>query len=91
MPGICVCLPRPYITKACTLYVKFAGKRVAVYRKNYITLGAWALRNDSGKAAEAPKAENQTTNESVSYDEIQATLLEMASDEYTDELFSLAF
>ena len=94
------------VNKACTLYVKFAGKRVAVYRKNYITLGAWAMRNE-GKAAaeEAPKADTKPVEKvegevvdkdgnpvgEATIDEIQAALLEMASDDYTNELFSLAF
>ena len=90
------------VNKACTLYVKFAGKRVAVYRKNFITLGAYALRNN-GKAADAKaetkaeKVEGDIVDKDgnpvgeATIDEIHAALLEMASDEYTNELFSLAF
>lgn len=94
------------VNKACTLYVKLAGKRISVYRKNYITLGAWAMRNE-GKAAaeEAPKADTKPVEKvegevvdkdgnpvgEATIDEIQAALLEMASDEYTDELFSLVY
>lgn len=85
------------VNKACTLYVKFAGKRVSVYRKNYITLGAWAMRNEGKDAKTAEKVEGKVVDKNsnpvgeATIDEIQAALLEMASDEYTNELFSLAY
>ena len=90
------------VTKACTIYVKLAGKRVSVYRKNYITLGAWALRHD-GKAedkaaAPAPeKVQGDVVDKDgnpvgeATIDEIEAAMLAEASDIYTDELFSLAY
>ena len=86
------------VSKACTLYVKFAGKKLSVYRKNYITLGAWAMRNE-GKAA-APAEEKpiervegevvDSKNEST-YEETYAALIEEASDMFTEDLFSLVY
>lgn len=76
------------VSKACTLYVKFAGKKLSICRKNFITLGAWAMRNE-GKAAPAEEVKPEGEVAEATYEEIHAALLAEASDMYTEDLFSL--
>lgn len=85
------------VSKACTIYVKFAGKKLSVYRKNYLTLGAWAMRNEGKAAAPAEekpieKVEGEVVDtKEATYEEIHAALLAEASDMYTEDLFSLVY
>ena len=82
------------VSKACSIYCKFAAKKLSVYRKNYITLGAWAMRNEGKVPATKEDQKTERVEGEVvesTLEETYAYLLAEASDMYTEDVFSLAF